>query len=110
MACFGGSTGDNTDLRVRIRSRYQSSRRYADSWRTLRMRDGVIRREGNKWTGGKEGEDGGFTLRYKEERRKVGGRSLPYFKGTRRLGIIEPAHWQAQSENERVARASVVAQ
>jgi hypothetical protein len=56
--------------------------------------------------GGKVGEVGGFALRYKEERRKVGGRSLPIFKGARRLG---PAHWQAQRSEINVCEACSLA-
>jgi hypothetical protein len=51
------------------------------------MRDGVItRREGNKWKGREVGEVGGFALRYKEERRNVGGRSLALFQGHSKIG------------------------
>jgi len=44
------------------------------------------RREGNKWTGGKVSEVGGFAFGYKEERRKVGGRSLPIYQGRSKIG------------------------
>jgi hypothetical protein len=35
--------------------------------------------------GGKVGEVRGFALRYKEERRKVGGRSLPFIPGRSKI-------------------------
>ncbi len=38
--------------------------------------------------GGKDGQVDGFALRYKEERRKVGGRSLPFCRGRSRIGNI----------------------
>jgi hypothetical protein len=50
---------------------------------------------------------GGFALRYKEESRKVGGK--PFLP--RALGIIEPAHWQAQrSEIKSVCQECTVDQ